>query len=66
MLILVLISDTRIFRQQELQCSSRDISAPYILIYKKKCNFLVAPPNSLNGTAGVIFTSVLIQKHPGQ
>ena len=29
-----LISDTRILRQQKLQCSSRDISVPYILIYK--------------------------------
>ena len=27
-----LISDTRILRQQKLQCSSRDISGPYILI----------------------------------
>ena len=31
-----LISDTRILRQQKLQCNSRDISFPYILIYKKK------------------------------
>ena len=52
-----LISDTRILRQQKLQCSSRDISAPFILIYKKKSNFLVAPPNSLNGTSRVSFTS---------
>ena len=43
-----LISDTRIVRQQKLQCGSRDISVPYILIYEKKSNFLVAPPNSLN------------------
>ena len=49
-----LISDTRILRQQKLQCSSSDISVPYILIYKKKSNFLVAPPNSLNGTAEVM------------
>ena len=55
-----LISDTRILRQQKLQCSSRDISVPYILIYKKKSNFLVAPPNSLNGPAGVSSTSELI------
>ena len=48
-----LISDTRILRQQKLWCSSRDISVPYILTYKKKSNFLVAPPNSLNGAAGV-------------
>ena len=30
-----LISDTRILRQQKLQCNSRDTSVPYILIYKK-------------------------------
>ena len=55
-----LISDTRILRQQKLQCSSRDISVPYKLVYKKKSNDLVAPPNSLNGTAGVGATSELI------
>ena len=54
---LFLISDTRILRQQKLRCSSSDISVPYLLIYKKKSNFLVAPPNSLNGTAGVSSTS---------
>ena len=57
-----LISDTRILKQQNLQCSSSDISVPYILIYKKKINFLVAPPNSLNGTAGVSTTSELISE----
>ena len=41
-----LICDVRILRQQTLQCSTRDIITPYILIYKKS-NFLVAPPNSL-------------------
>ena len=45
-----LISDTRTLRQQKLRCSSRDISVP----------FLVAPPNSLNGTEGVSSTSELI------
>ena len=54
-----LISDTRILRQQKLQCNSRDTSVPYILIYKKR-KFLLAPPNSLNGTAGVSSTSELI------
>ena len=34
-----LISATRILRQQKLQCSSRDISVPYILIYKRKVIF---------------------------
>ena len=48
-----LISDTKILRHQKLPCSSRDISVPYILIYTKRSNVLVAPPNSLNGTAGV-------------
>ena len=48
-----LISDTRNLRQQKLQCSPRDISVPYMLTYKKRVNFLVAPLNSLIGTAGV-------------
>ena len=47
-----LISDTGILRQQQRQCNSRDTSVPYILIYEKN-NFLVAPPSSLNGTAGI-------------
>ena len=55
-----LINNTRILRQQKLRCRSRDISVSYILIFKKKKNFLVAPPNSLNGTAGVSSTSELI------
>ena len=55
-----LINNTRILRQQKLRCRSRDISVPYILIFKKKKKFLVAPPNSLNGTAGVSSTSELI------
>ena len=57
-----LISDTRILRQQKLQCSSRDISVPYILIYKKRSDFLVVPPNSLNSTARVSSTSELISE----
>ena len=57
-----LISDTRISRQQKLKRSSRDISIPYILIYKKRSNFLVAPPISLNGTTGVSSTSELISE----
>ena len=59
---LFLISDTRILRQQKLRCSSSDISVPYLLIYKKKSNFLVASPNSLNGTAGVNSTFELISE----
>ena len=43
-----LISDTRILRQQQVQCSSRDISVPYILIYEKRSNFQVVSPNSFN------------------
>ena len=44
---------------------------PYILIHKKN-NFLVAPPNPLNGTAGKtkkkekkksVITSVIMQKN---
>ena len=54
-------SNTSILRQQKLQCNSRDTGVTYILIYKKN-NFLVAPPNSLNGTAGVSSTSELISE----
>ena len=57
-----LISGTRILRQQKLLCSSRDIYVPYILIYKKGVNFLVAPPNSLNDTARVSSTYELISE----
>ena len=56
-----LIIDTKILRQQKLQCNSRDTIVPYILIYEKN-NFLIAPPNSLNGTAGVSSTSELISE----
>ena len=56
-----MISDTRILRQQKLQCNSRDTSVPYILIYKKN-SFLVVPPILLNGTAGVSSTSELISE----
>ena len=56
-----LVGDTRLLREKKLQCNSRDTSIPYILIYKKN-NFLVAPPNSLNGTAGVSWTSELISE----
>ena len=57
-----LISNTRILRQQKLQCSSRDISVSYILIYTKKSNFLVAPPNSLSGPVGVSSTFELVSE----
>ena len=57
-----LISYTRILRQQKLQSSSRDITVRYILIYKKRINFLLAPPNKLNGTVGVSSTSKLISE----
>ena len=56
------ISNMRILRNLKLSCSTRDISVLYILIYKKKSNFPVAPPNSLNGTAGVSSTSELISE----
>ena len=59
---LFLISDTRILRQQKLRCSSSDISVRYLLIYKKKSNFVVASPNSLNCTAGVSSTFELISE----
>ena len=54
-----LISDTKILRYQKLQCN---LMIPYILIYKKKSNFLVALPNSLNGTGRVSSTSELISQ----
>ena len=41
-----LMSDTRILRQQYLQCSLRDIIVPYILICERITNFLTAPPIS--------------------
>ena len=37
--------------------AARGIGVPYIFIYKKTSIFLVAAPNSLNGTAGVSSTS---------
>ena len=49
-----LISDTRMLRQQKLQCSSKDISVPYILIYERITNFLAAPSISLNGTQKLV------------
>ena len=58
---MIIISDTRIFRQQKLQCNSRNTTVSYILIYKKN-DFLVALPNSLNVTAGVSSTSELISE----
>ena len=57
-----LISDTRILRQQKLKCCSRDTSVSILVIYKKRSNFLVAPPSSLYGTAGVSSTSELISE----
>ena len=58
----ILISDTTILRQRKLQCSSKDISVPYILIYERITNFLIAPPISLNGTAEAGPTSPLIRE----
>lgn len=42
-----LISGKRISKQQKMQCSSIEISVPYILIHRKKINFLRAQLNSL-------------------
>ena len=44
------ISDARILSQGKLQCSSKDISVPYILICERITNFPTAPLISLNGT----------------
>ena len=59
-----LISNTRVLRQQKLYCNSRNTSAPYILIYKKRNNFLIAPPNSLNGFAEGFPASEVITETP--
>ena len=48
--------------EQKLQCSSRDIIVPDMLIHQKKNSFLVAPPNSLDGTVGVSSVSKLISE----
>ena len=48
--------------QKKLQCSSTNVLVPYISIYKKRSNFLVALPNSLNGTAGVSSTYEVISE----
>ena len=55
-----LISDTRILRQQKLQCSSKGISGLYILIYERITNFLTALWISSNVTAEAGPTSELI------
>ena len=55
-----LIGDTKILRQQKLQCSLKDIIVSYILIYERITNFLTVPPISLNGTAETGPTSELI------
>ena len=47
------ISDTGILKQEKLQCNSRDMSVPYILIYKRRNNFLTVSPDKLNGPARV-------------
>ena len=48
--------------QKKLQCSSTNVIVPYISIYKKRSHFLVALPNSLNGTAGVSSTYEVISE----
>ena len=55
-----LISDARILRHQKLQCSSKDIIVPYIVIYERVTNFLRAPPISLNAAAKAGPKSALI------
>ena len=57
-----LIRDTRILRQQKLQCSSKEITIPYILIYERATNFLTTPPILLNGTAETGHTSELMRE----
>ena len=56
-----LISDTKMLRQQELLCSSKDIVC-YMAIFETITNFLKAPTNSLNGTDEVCPTSELIRE----
>ena len=57
-----LINDTRNLRQQNLQCSSKNMTVPYILIYKNRSNFLVTSTKSLNDTAGFSSTPDLISE----
>ena len=56
-----LISAATILRQHKLNFSSRGISDAYIIINKKKSNFLVVQPNS-NDSTWVISTSELISE----
>ena len=55
-----MFSDTRILKQQRLQCNSRDTSVLYILICKRRNNFLAVLLDLLNGLAGVHPTSEVI------
>ena len=57
---LFFFSVKRVLKQQKLHCNSRSTNVPYILVYKKGNNFLIAPPNFLIGFAGVFPTSELI------
>ena len=45
-----------------LQCSSKNMTVPYILIYKKRSNVLVTSTKSLNDTAGFSSTPDLISE----
>ena len=44
----VLISDSIVLRQHNLSCTKRDASVPYILIYKKRNDFVRCFSTSLN------------------
>ena len=57
-----LISDVQILRQQNLQCSSKDINVPFILMRERMTNYLTASPVSLNSTAEAGPSSALIRE----
>ena len=48
------ISDTTVLKQKKFQCNSRDVSIPYILIYKRRNNLLMPLSSLLNDTAGIL------------
>ena len=51
------INDTKVLRQKKFQCTSRDISIPYKLIYERRNNLLMAPSSLLNDTVGILSDS---------
>ena len=65
-MVLFIMREKSLIMDNIHQCTSKEICVPYISIYRKRTNFVVAPPKSLNGTAGISSTSELKQKQQGQ